>query len=310
MTNVKCRQCGLINRLADEKCESCGAELSATVPSPDTSTAEYLLPSIDLESSEPEHPEELPFSPVVPPFDGISTALSPTITLFKDNIWLITKIVVVIFAPFEIFKALSLGTKQTDWQVGVGIILLAGFCKALVSPSLIFALITVMRTGVAPSLNETYRWGLSRIGKVAVVALLATILQTLGYICLIVPGVILTLGFEVIYPLAALEDLGPIEILKRSYSLTKGYKGNIFGVRFVFGLLLLVVALPAGFVSTMLIASGVTFWPLQALLGMTTDIFNESTTVLSLVIYLSILKARGPGSFIESNGPPPPPAFE
>lgn len=308
MKHVQCEQCGLINPLAGENCERCGAELVNLAPNPDPATADDLPRPSNLETSEPA-PEAFQFSPIIRPFDGIGSVLSPTISLFTHNLWLITKIVVVIFAPFEIFQALSFGSKQTNWQVAVGHILLAGFCKALVAPSLIFALMTVMRTGVAPSLSEIYRWGLSRIGKIVAVAILASLLEGLGFICLIIPGIILTLGFELIYPMAALENLGPVEILKRSYNLTKGYKGNIFVARLVFGLLLGAIGIPAGTVLATLGANGVTFWPLQALLSMTTDILNEASTVLSLVIYLSILQ-RASSDYVATEGPPPPPHWE
>jgi hypothetical protein len=308
MTHVQCEQCGLINRLAVENCERCGAELKDTAPRPGTATGVSSPRATDVETAAPAR-EGIQFGPAIGPFDGIGTVLGPTIALFKDNIWMITKIVVVIFAPFEIFRALSFGPAPNDWQSILGLALLGAFCKALAAPSLIFALMTVMRTGVAPSLSDTYRWGVSKIVKIVVVTLLSTLVLGVGYALLIVPGIILTLAFELVYPLATLEKLGPVEILKRSYALTLGYKGNIFVVRLVFGLLLGLAGIPAGALIAALIANGVTFWPLQALLMLTTDILNESTTVLSLVIYISILQ-RGSSDFVAMEGPPPPPTWE
>ncbi len=162
MIHVECEQCGLINLLASENCEKCGAELREPAPSRPAATADYTPGTLDRETSEPST-EEFGFPPVIRQFDGIGAVLNPAISLFTSNWWLVTKIVVVIFAPFEIFKALSVGSKVADWQVWVGLTFGGLFCKALVAPSLIYALVTVMRTGVTPSLNEIYRWGLSRM---------------------------------------------------------------------------------------------------------------------------------------------------
>lgn len=309
MIHVQCEQCGLINPLAAENCERCGAELREPVASRPVATADYTPRPFDPETSEPAA-EEFRFPPVIRPFDGIGAVLSPTISLFTSNFWLITKIVVVVFAPFEIFKALSVGSKAIDWQVGVGLFLGGAFCKALVAPSLIYALVTVMKTGVAPSLNEIYRWGLSRIPKLVACVAMAWFLEALGFICLIIPGIIVALAFELIYPMAALENLGPVEILKRSWNLTKGHRLNIFLATFVFGLLLAVLGIPTSGLAALLVVNGVTFWPLQAALAVVTDVLNEGTTILSLVIYLSILSRPRSESDIASNLPPPPPEWE
>src|SRR5207245_1994069 len=127
--------------------------------------------------------EEFKPTPAIGPLVSVGAALNPSIELFKDNIWLITKIIFVVFAPLEIFKTLSFSAKETDWQIAAGTFLLGLFCKALVAPSLIYALLTVMRTGFAPSLNESYRWGLSRLGKLIACALMAWVLEVLGFIC-------------------------------------------------------------------------------------------------------------------------------
>ena len=289
MTDTKCQQCGLINRLASEICAGCGAEL----PSVSSATAppiNYQAHS-DGPGNAQAHNGEFRITPTVGPFLSVGDALGPAISLFVKNIWLITKIVFVVFAPFEVFKALSFSPTDNNWQTVVGTGLLGLVCKALIAPSLIYALFTQMRTGVAPDLTECYRWGLNRLGKLIAVVVLAWSLQALGYILLIVPGIILGLAFELVYPMAALENRSPVEILKRSYNLTKGYRWRILGAGIVFGLLCSVINIPVTIVSAVLVANGSPVWPLDALMAMAVDLMNEATTVLSLVIYLGILAA-------------------
>jgi hypothetical protein len=104
-------------------------------------------------------------------------------------------------------------------------------------------------------------------------------------------------AFELVYPIASLENRGPVETLKRSWNLTKGYRWNIFAATLVMGLLCGAVNIPAG-IGTSLISLHV--WPLEAALGMVVDIASEATTVLSLVIYLSILASHRGQQTVES----------
>ena len=307
MIHVQCEQCGFVNRVADEICQRCGAELKAPAPSVAQPTVEEWPRPINVESAEAGH-EEFETMPAIGTFSGIGDVLSPTFQLFKNNFWLITKIVLVLVAPFDIFQTLSLGTKPPEWQNVFAIFLLGALCKALVAPSMIYALVTVMRTGVAPSLNESYRWGLSRMGKLIPAVFMVWVLVALGMICLIIPGLILSVAFSLVYPIATLENLGPVEILKRSFGLTKGSRWNIFWASVVLGLLVLLLNIPAIVVGAVFAAGGIAFWPVQVVLAMFNDILGEATTVLSLVIYLSLAN-QSPGNVIPVP-PPPPPSWE
>jgi uncharacterized membrane protein len=291
----------MVNDVADEVCQSCGAELGDLVQTYFSGAAvEAAQPA-----GQPDLEEATSFEPAIGPFYGVGAALGPTLSLFGKNFWLITKLVLVVFAPLEIFKALSFGAAAVSWQGQVGTFLMSIFCKMLVAPSLIFALVTVMRTGVAPSLSESYRWGLSRFGRLVPAAFMSWFLQALGYICLIVPGIIIAMALELIYPLATLRNLRPVEILKESHRLTKGHKWDIFCSIFVLGLLTAVVSIPLTVVSGALFMNDLTFWPAHAAIAMVGDILNESMTVLSLVIYFGILRTGAP-----SLGPPRYPTLE
>ena len=285
MLTVACTQCGLIGPLSQEQCRGCGAVLSSATASNENF---HTRAEGDISQS------IVKTLPAIGPFTGVSAVLGPTITLFTKNLWLITKLVFAIFAPFEIFRAMSVAPDEGRWQVLLGAGFLGLVCKALIAPSLIYALVTVMHTGVAPTLNESYRWGLSRLGKLCTAAAMAWTLQAIGYVFLIIPGIILSLAFELVYPMAALEKHGPVEILKRSYNLTKGYRWNILFAGIVIGLLCGAVNIPVTVASAVLLSSDTRVWPLEAALAMVTDIANEMTTVLSLVIYLSIVQFAEP----------------
>ena len=263
-----------------ELCPRCNTELRQTASSADhessNTTNKPRTPAIDIA-----------------PYVRLGDVLSATLTLYFKNFWLIAKLVFVIFAPFEIFKALTVSADEQRWQVVVFAGFLGLVCKALIAPALIYALYRIIQTGVAPGLNESYRWGLSRLGTLCLSVSMAWILQTIGTLLCIIPGIIIALGLDPVYPMATLENRGPVEILKRSWKITDGYKGNIFVATLVMGLLCAIVYIPATIGGAFIVASS-HLWPIQVLLALVLDLASEVTTVLSLVIYLSILASLSP----------------
>jgi hypothetical protein len=289
MTNVKCIRCGVVNPVSNEVCKVCGAELRPAPPfTHDTSP-----------QSEPT-PSGPPPVAGIHPFDGVGDVLGPTFSLFFKNLWLITKIVVVIAAPFELFQALSLPQQlHNDWQLSFGTFLLQIVSKILIAPALIYALMQVLQTGVAPGVNESYRWGLSKIVKLGLCGALAWLLQGLGFALLIIPGIILMLAFTVVYPVAVLEKRSIVETVKRSYHLTKGYKLSILGAVILLGIVFGVISIPVSVLPNLLLFNtdtiireglGTQFLLAHAFAALIVDILDQATTVFSLVVYLSILR--------------------
>jgi hypothetical protein len=117
----------------------------------------------------------------------------------------------------------------------------------------------------------------------------------LGSVALIVPGLIAAAGFFVVYPVATLTPSAAGEVLSKSWEITKGYKGRILATCFVLALLSAAggaaLGLAVGFLAV-LSPGAMTSWPLQAGMSLGGDIFKELFTVLSLVVYLSLLKSK------------------
>ena len=280
MTNVKCTRCGVVNVLSNEICRACGLELSPSVTYSEPQRTYY-----------PEFPRSSPLLiNSIKPFAGVFEAIGSTVTIFSKNIWLVTKIVLVIVTPFEVFKALSFGETNGSWQLAVGTLGLQVFCSVLIAPALIYALMKVMQTGIAPGINESFRWGLSKVIKLLLCTIMVAVLVSIGFVLLVIPGIILYLAFELVYPVAVLEGGSPTEILNRSYTMTKGHRWNILGATFVMGMLLAVASAPVTILVAMLAFSGMNYWPLQALAAIISDVLTQGATILSLVIYLGILR--------------------
>ena len=280
MTNVKCIRCGVVNVLSNEICKACGLELSPSVSDSETPRTYY-----------PEFPRSSPLLiNSIKPFDGVFESIGSTITIFQKNVWLITKLVLVIVTPFEIFKAVSIRETSGNWQLAVGTFALQIFCSILIAPALIYALMKVMQTGITPGINESYRWGLGKLIKLLLCTIAVWVLVPLGFVCLIIPGIVLFLAFELVSPIAVLEGGSITGILQRSYNLTKGHRWNIFGATFVMSMLLAVAGAPMSILVVFLTLNGINFWPLHALAAIISDILSQGATILSLVIYLGILR--------------------
>ena len=222
------------------------------------------------------------------PFNGVSDVLGPAMLLFTKNFWLITKICVVVTAPFEIFRALSFRNVEHDPQLAAGIFLLDLLCTIVIAPALTYALMQVMQTGVVPGVNESYRWGFSKLGKLGLCAVISWILMAVGAVACIIPGIIVALSLSLVFPIAILEKGSPLEVLQSSYELTKGHRWKILGASLVIFILMGTLSLPVEFAGEYLAVRDPALWPAQAAGAIFGSIMHQSTMVLALVTYLSI----------------------
>ena len=232
--------------------------------------------------------------PIIRTF-GVTNVLGPSLRLFTSHLWLITKMVFVVVAPFEIFKVLNLANPLDEFHLRLQAFLLGALCHLLIAPALIYALMRIMHTGVAPGVHESYRWGLTRLGKLVVCAAIAYFLQGLGYVFLIIPGIMISLTLAVVYPVAVLEQRSVSDVLRRSSQLTRGYRFEILGAQLVMWLMTFMITGPLG-----LISQNVTFWPLVVLAAIVEDVIQQASLVLTLVMYLSLLRTHQPSRPIVS----------
>lgn len=280
MTELKCVRCGSADLTTGGVCKFCTIEMVSLNPPPGfgwLANQPYPPPI--------HYPRNVPTNSSINAFDGVGDVLGPTFRLFNDNFWLITKLVIVIVAPLELLKAVSVNV-AFDWQFQVGTFLLQLMSNVVIAPALIFGLMKVMQTGTAPSVNQCYRWGVGKLGKLTLSALMMWFLMAVGSMLCIVPGVIVSVLLALVYPLAVLEKGSAVDALVDSKELTKGHRWKILGA----GIVVYGVLFASSFAIQLLATLGAeafAFWaiPLAAIIG---DIVNQLPTVLSLVIYLSI----------------------
>jgi hypothetical protein len=98
--------------------------------------------------------------------------------------------------------------------------------------------------GGRPTFIATVRASLPRLPVVAVAAGISGVAVGLGSLAFVVPGLILGAIFAVVAQAAALERGNPIDALRRSFTLTRGYRWHAFGLLFSAGLIAFIPGLP------------------------------------------------------------------
>jgi hypothetical protein len=107
--------------------------------------------------------------------------------------------------------------------------LLADVMRRLSQAMVIYGAFQQLR-GQPVSLAESLQVGLRRIIPVIGLAIAASVLTALGFVLLIVPGVIVATMLFVATPVCVVERLGPFTSMDRSAQLTKGHRWKIFGL--------------------------------------------------------------------------------
>jgi hypothetical protein len=129
--------------------------------------------------------------------------------------------------------------------VGVVVLMLFLVLQTLVQAVLLYATFQVMR-GRPIDLAESARIGLRRFFPVVGIAIIVPVLAGLASLLLVFPGFMLYTMWFVATPVCVVEQLGPVDSLKRSRMLTKGHRWKIFGI---FVLLSLIFGVGEGVVS-------------------------------------------------------------
>ena len=122
----------------------------------------------------------------------------------------------------------------TFYRESLGYFLVSVSGATWLEAALAYAVVRSLRMG-PPSLLETVWQSLRALAHVCVVAVLVVLVTSLGFLLLVVPGIIATLMFFVAGPVAIVERRFG-SALRRSHQLTNGYKWPLFGVLILLGI--------------------------------------------------------------------------
>lgn len=154
--------------------------------------------------------------------------------------------------------------------------------------------------GRKASLSDCLQTGLKSALPVIGISILATLGMALGFIALIVPGIILALAWVVAVPVKVVEKLPVFKCFGRSAALTKGHRGAIFVLAILWWVIAFVLSMLVGVVAGVGMLAGAaalqsnTYMVLGSILGIFTS--TVSATGVAAVYYelRSIKEGIGP----------------
>ncbi len=130
--------------------------------------------------------------------------------------------------------------------------------------------------------SASYRYAFARLGGLIGLALLVALIVGVGFILLVIPGIIFLVFLSMSVPAFIIERRGVTDSISRSWNLVSGSWWHVFGV-------IIVAAIIAGIVNGILTAiGGSTFigaWLLSAIAQIITAPF---VALVSVVLYVDL----------------------
>jgi len=169
----------------------------------------------------------------------VGSVLSRSFSIWLKNLIPFTILTLLVYSPLVIYTLivvsgdLTLDRIETWAYVTDG----AGALMFLIASAAICYGTFEQLRGRHASIGQSIGVGLKRLLPVLGVGILAGVCVLGGFFLLIIPGVILFCMLWVAVPVAVVEKPGVLASLKRSAELTSGYKGQIFMLLFVLGII-------------------------------------------------------------------------
>ncbi len=237
---------------------------------------------------------------------SLGEILSAAFEIYKANASKLILIVAIVVVPLSLLGALIVHTvaasnERTVTVLGQTQTISDRTFAAVVAGSLIAAIVGViisavlqaamMRAATLATIGDpvdveaSYRWGLKRFGSVLLVGLLVGLAVGIGFLLLIIPGIIFHTLFSVSIPALVIENRRGTDAMKRSWELAKEHFWHVLGV-------VVVAAIITGVISSVIGSFGgsnwLTSWIFSAIAQIITAPFSA---LVSVLLYLD-LRAR------------------
>jgi hypothetical protein len=236
----ECRRCGVLVDVYRGPALGAAALRPAASPAPRgpaaPPAAAPLPPPLPLE--DPAFGGEPP-AVRLPPVDrfagtfGVGGILRQTFTVYFANLvpfcLLAALALLPLFAYRGVLLALLIAPSGLNRWAGFALIIL---CSQLGTAAITYGVLQQMR-GVETTVGDCVRRGASSLLPVLGLVVVQGIAVWGGSLLCLIPGIVLSLQWEVSIPVAVTEGKGIGEAMSRSTFLTEGLRGEIFGVRAV-----------------------------------------------------------------------------
>jgi hypothetical protein len=240
--------------------------------------------------------------------------LRTALVMYRRYPLLFATLAVGVIAPYELARlaVTGVGPLGSGKSGSEGTFLLFELIYYVLVGPLISALhvhaVIAIGDGRRPRIAPVALQGLRVLAVVAAAEIVAGILIGLGFVALIVPGIILSLRWSVVAQTAAVDHEGWLPALRRSAQLAAGHYWHIFRVLATIGLLTFVTAAIVGAVVGSAHSTGIA----SVLIGIVVYTLIASFAALMLAVLYFDLRAREAGPRNDPLGghadPPAPPS--
>jgi len=168
----------------------------------------------------------------------LSGVLGEAWTLYKRHF---AHFILISFVVYLVVAAVTALLSAAAGTVGALIgVLFSLFGMFLLQAALVKAVQDVRDGRADLDLGQTLRAALPYVGAVAIASILASIGITIGFILIIVPGLILLTFWSLIVPWIVIGGSGAMDSFGKSWNTVRGYAWNVFGTYVVVFLILIV----------------------------------------------------------------------
>jgi hypothetical protein len=239
----------------------------------------------------------------------IGESLSEVFAIYRENLGLLIPIAFWLFLVVAIVNGLAGGSLLLTL---IGAIL--NLIASILYEGMVVSLVRDVQDGRRDfSAGELYRQVTPVLGTLVGASILYGIAVGIGFVLLIVPGLILLTIWAMLAPAIVIEKRGVIEAFGRSRELVKGYGWPVFGVIIVAALITAIATL-----ILLAIAAAIADGPiLRIILGLlASSVTAPITALVAGVLYYRLLQLKGdPGavssqSELDDYTPPPPPPVQ
>jgi hypothetical protein len=229
--------------------------------------------------------------------------VAATFELYRRYPWLFLVLAAAVIVPYELIALAATGTgafSRGDASFGGQMILtltLSFMITPLVSALHVHAVAEV-KNDREPRIGAVALQGLKVLPVVAAATIVSALGIALGFLALIVPGILLTLRWAVVAQAAAIEHEGWLPALRRSHDLSDGHYMHVFVFIFVVGAIAAAPHILGGVVFEHNGTAAATF-----LIGVAISVITASFSALASALLYYDLVARWGAAPASAGGP-------
>lgn len=169
--------------------------------------------------------------------ESVSAIVAKTFALYRRYPLLFLVLALGVIVPYDLLVLVATGSGPLAKSSELGVnYLLATFLVSPLISALHINAVAEVRAERTPRLGNIAARGLRVLPTAAATAIMTTLGILVGFVLLIVPGVLLTFRWYVAVQAAATEGQGWLSAMRRSRELTRGVYGHLFGFAIFVGI--------------------------------------------------------------------------